>query len=124
MRFIRVLSLLALSALTGCTYTFPNTPLVAHSSNTELLPIAPATTRSADEPYIVMSFSGGGIRATGFAYAVLNELAQVPDRSGRPFTADVQIISSASGGSVTAAWFGLKGDAGLPYLRNNFIARR
>ncbi|HSU06698.1 MAG TPA: patatin-like phospholipase family protein, partial [Acetobacteraceae bacterium] len=123
MCFIRLLAVLAVGALVGCTYTFPNTPLVGHSSNTELLPIAPDTTRTADEPYIVISFSGGGIRATGFAYAVLNELAQVPDRSGRPFTADVQIISSASGGSVTAAWFGLTGDAGLPVLRRDFITQ-
>jgi NTE family protein len=63
------------------------------------------------------------VRATGFAYAVLNELRQVPDRSGRSFADNIRIISSASGGSVTAAWFGFTGTAGLSALRDNFIAR-
>ena len=76
-----------------------------------------------DEPYIVMSFSGGGVRATGLGYAVLNELRQVPDRSGRSFADEIRIISSASGGSVAAAWFGLKGSDELPALRDNFIVR-
>ena len=76
-----------------------------------------------DEPYIVMSLSGGGVRATGLGYAVLNELRQVPDRSGRSFADEIRIISSASGGSVAAAWFGLKGSDGLPALRDNFIVR-
>jgi NTE family protein len=75
------------------------------------------------EPFIVMSISGGGVRATGLGYAVLDELGKVPDRSGRSFTDEIRIISSASGGSVAAAWFGLKGTAGLPQLRDEFITR-
>ena len=120
----RVLLALALLAVGGCTRDFLNTPLRGHPSNTDLLPIpANAAPVDPDEPYIVMSLSGGGVRATGLGYAVLDELRQVPDRSGRSFADEIRIISSASGGSVTAAWFGLKGSTGLPVLRDNFIVR-
>jgi len=126
---VRVLRLgailvVAVLAVTGCARDFLNGPLQGHRSNAELLPV-PANAQPADpgEPYIVMSFSGGGVRATGFSYAVLDELSRVPDRSGRTFADMVRIISSASGGSVTAAWFGLKGTEGLKDLRDNFIAR-
>lgn len=119
----RTVFVLAILVLSACSRSFPNEPLVGHKSNTELLPLKADTSRSPDEPYIVISFSGGGVRATAFAYAVLDELAQVPDRSGRTFIDEIRIVSSASGGSVTAAWFGLKGVQGLPVLRSNFIAR-
>src|SRR5690349_12174583 len=121
---VRMLFALSLFAVSGCTRDFPNEPLRDHASNTELLPTpGNAVPIDPDEPYIVMSLSGGGIRATGFGYAVLNELRQVPDRSGRSFADEIRIISSASGGSVAAAWFGLKGSDGLPALRDDFIVR-
>jgi NTE family protein len=116
-------ALLLLMVLTGCTREFINQPLVGHASNTEILPI-PADPRSdLDQPYIIMSFSGGGVRASALAYAVLQELARIADRSGHALTDDVRIISSASGGSVTAAWFGLHGAAGLATLHDAFLTQ-
>ena len=110
--------------LPGCTREFLNTPLQGHASNAELLAIAaPSAPADPGEPFIVMSISGGGVRATGLGYAVLDELGKVPDRSGHSFADEIRIISSASGGSVAAAWFGLKGSAGLPALRDEFITR-
>jgi NTE family protein len=120
---IGVLLALALLTTSGCARDFLNKPLRGQSSNTGLLSTATMMTVAPDEPYIVMSLSGGGVRATGLGYAVLNELRQVPDRSGHSLADEIRIISSASGGSVAAAWFGLEGSDGLPALRDNFIVR-
>lgn len=116
----RVILALVLVILTACTRAFLNVPLQGQASNPIPTGVTPA---DPDEPYIVMSLSGGGVRATGLGYAVLDELRQVPDRSGRSFADEIRIVSSASGGSVAAAWFGLKGSEGLPELRDNFIVR-
>lgn len=111
------LALCIAASLAGCTRSFLNEPLSGHASNAEILP-AP---KDLADPYVVISFSGGGVRASALAWAVLNELAQVPDRGGRPLTDDIRIVSSASGGSVTAAVFGLRGVAGLPSLYTDFL---
>jgi NTE family protein len=112
-------SFLLLAMTSGCARSFLNTPLTGHASNAEILP---APTRTGD-PFIIISFSGGGVRATAFAWAVLNQLAAVKDSSGHPLTDDIRIVSSASGGSVTAAQFGLFGMAGMPDLEKHFIAK-
>ena len=106
-------------ALSACSRSFINTPLIGHTSNAELLPSPQGT----GEPYIVISFSGGGVRASALAWAVLDELARTPDGQNHPLTDDIRIISSASGGSVTAAMFGLYGVAGLPALHDSFLIR-
>jgi NTE family protein len=108
---------LAVAMLSGCSRTFLNTPLVGHASNAELLP----PPKDEGDPYIVISFSGGGVRASAFAWAVLNELAQASDGHGRRLTDDIRIVSSASGGSVTAAMFGLRGLEGMPDLYSDFL---
>ena len=105
-----------------------NTPLQAGDANPDLRTIAPA---NPDRPVILMTFSGGGSRATALAEAVLRELSQTsyaaPD-GAHVLTEDVKFISSASGGSVTAAWFGLhRGpghwDGDLDGLRSDFLAQ-
>lgn len=72
-----------------------------------------------------LAFSGGGTRAAAFAYGVLRELDdvvvdRVPER--RTLAEDVRMISGASGGAVTAAYFGYKGQ-GFRDLRERFLIR-
>ncbi|MBV9248718.1 MAG: hypothetical protein JO227_05665 [Acetobacteraceae bacterium] len=88
------LTLLVALALFGCSRTFLNAPLVGHASNAEILALHPETS----DVYVVVSFSGGGIRASALAWAVLNELSQFSDSAGHPLTDDIRIVSSASGG--------------------------
>ena len=64
-----------------------------------------------------VAFSGGGMRASAFSYGVLTELDRYQvqtDRGPRRMTEMVDLISGVSGGSVTAAYFGLKGREGCP----------
>ena len=62
---------------------------------------------------IFLAFSGGGTRAAALSYGVLQELrdTQVDTRGQRVRLLDeVDSISSVSGGSFTAAYYGLFGD--------------
>ena len=68
--------------------------------------------RSADLAVLV-SFSGGGTRASAFAYGALQELAATEIRTAqgsRPLLHEIDMISSVSGGSFTAAYYGLHGE--------------
>lgn len=80
----------------------------------------------AVETAIGLSFSGGGTRASAFAFGVLQELAraQAPRRSAPISLIDhVTLISGVSGGSVTAAYFALKGRETLGDFREKFLYR-
>ena len=56
---------------------------------------------------VLVAFSGGGTRASAFAYGVLKELADtevITAKGTRPLLHEVDVISSVSGGSFTAAY--------------------
>lgn len=65
-----------------------------------------------DDVFVVLAFSGGGTRAASFSYGVLEKLREsrvlVGGRS-RSLLEQVNVISSVSGGSYTAAYYGLFG---------------
>jgi NTE family protein len=68
---------------------------------------------SADHPFIVLAFSGGGSRAAALAAGVTARLDAVtyetPSGSRRRLSQDIAIVSSVSGGSVYATYLALKG---------------
>lgn len=73
------------------------------------------TDSSADhgDHLVMLTFSGGGTRAAALSYGVLQELrdTRVDARGQRTRLLDeVDAISSVSGGSFTAAYYGLFGD--------------
>ena len=79
-------------------------------------PRGPASTGAggsrSNELLLILAFSGGGTRAAAFAYGVLEELAATPVvLGGRPrrLLDEVDLISAVSGGSFTAAYYGLYG---------------
>lgn len=69
---------------------------------------------NSDETFICLTFSGGGTRAAALAYGVLQGLRQttIPSIDGvgqrHPLLDEVDLISSVSGGSFTAAAYGLE----------------
>jgi NTE family protein len=75
------------------------------------------------EVYIGLAFSGGGMRATAFAYGMLEELRAAGVDTGTPngLLDDVRLVSGVSGGSVMAAQFGLYGADGLPGFRESYL---
>lgn len=104
-------ALLSLLLLLGCApWNQPqNQPLAGENA-----PLAdPAT--GEGELYVGLAFSGGGMRATAFAYGMLEELRAAG------LLSEVRLVSGVSGGSVMAAQFGLRGPAGLEGFRERFL---
>ena len=66
-----------------------------------------------DPNALMLAFSGGGTRAAAFAYGVLKALrdTRVPgSATNRRLLDEIHSISSVSGGSFTAAYYGLRGE--------------
>jgi NTE family protein len=78
---------------------------------------------SSDDGLVIgLSFSGGGTRAAAFSYGVLDGLrASYASASGRPLLDNVKFLSGVSGGSVTAAYFGLFHDRIFQDFEQKFL---
>jgi NTE family protein len=77
-----------------------------------------------DELFIVLAFSGGGTRAAAFSYGVLKGLREttVTHKGAQIRLLDeVDLISSVSGGSFTAAYYGLYGERIFDDFENQFL---
>ena len=72
------------------------------------------TTMNSDDLFVVLAFSGGGTRAGAFSYGVLQQLKHItftiPGGQQRRLLDEVDVISSVSGGSFTAAYYALRHD--------------
>ena len=79
--------------------------------------------RSADLAF-VLTFSGGGTRAAAMAYGVLEELRDTQVMVGnqpRRLLDEVDHISSVSGGSFAAAYYGLQGEQMFEIFDDEFL---
>jgi NTE family protein len=80
---------------------------------------------NSDKNFVVLTFSGGGTRAAAFAYGVLEELKATRISEGRTLLDEVDVISSVSGGSFAAAYYGLFGpDAFFTEFPNAVLYRK
>jgi NTE family protein len=82
--------------------------------------------RVGDDVVVGLAFSGGGTRAAAFAHGVLQELndTTVRTHTGTHSLLDnVTFVSGVSGGSVAAAYFGLKKREALSDFREKFLIR-
>lgn len=106
-------------ALATCGEANPplNAPLRAGAN------VAPsAADAPADDIYIGVAFSGGGHRATAFAYGVLDELRSVgADDHAGGLAGQVRFVAGVSGGAVIGTWFALNGPAGLDGFRERYL---
>lgn len=72
---------------------------------------------------IGLAFSGGGTRAAAFAYGVLERMAQTPTAKHGQLLDHIGVISGVSGGSIMAAYYGLKGPAALTDFRTRYLTQ-
>jgi NTE family protein len=119
-------SIFALSLLAGCVSGNFNQP---DNQPTQSLPevkdrgahYAPGF---GEETVIGISFSGGGMRASAFAYGAIKELAAYDSRfrdNNKSLIEDVVFVAGVSGGSVPAVYFALHGAKTIPSFRDNFL---
>jgi len=116
-------------ALTACAgFGLRNAPINSALTDEALAapqPAAGAPLQESAETAIGLSFSGGGTRASAFAFGVLQELgrtdARTPSRSS--LIDQVSLVSGVSGGSVTAAYFALHGRETLGSFRQKFLVQ-
>ena len=78
-----------------------------------------------DDITLVLAFSGGGSRAAALAYVVLLELrdTRIGANGDRRLLDEVDAISAVSGGSFTAAYYGLHGDDTFRDFESGFLRR-
>ena len=80
----------------------------------------------ADDLLVGLSFSGGGTRAAAFSFGVLTELDRTNAHNGQATVSlldHLDFVSGVSGGSVIAAYYGLKKRAALEDFRESFLLR-
>jgi NTE family protein len=126
-RVLRVVGCAAL--LASCTSVIHNEPInqpLAVSAQELVRPATPADTETDDDTAIALSFSGGGTRAAAFSFGVLSGFGDVTMRTRAgpvPLTDRLDFVSGVSGGSVLAAYYGLKGRAALNDFKQRFLLR-
>jgi len=100
-----------------------NQPLSANPRQVDAELAANTDTRFEDM-VVAVTFSGGGMRAAAFSYGVLQgfDETRVHGTNGPASLLDrIDFVSGVSGGSVLAAYFGLKQRAALADFKQRFL---
>src|SRR5262245_6004405 len=112
--------------LAGCA-TVQNLPVnIPISGSAPIASPGAANDVYSDDLLIGLSFSGGGTRAAAFSHGALTAFdeAMLPPRAGGGRLIDrIDFVSGVSGGSVAAAYFGLKQRAALADFKERFLLR-
>jgi predicted acylesterase/phospholipase RssA len=116
-RFRLFAALIGAATLNACATGPDLTPIDAPLPATPAVAPATPTDRGLDGEVVALAFSGGGARAAAASYGVLLELRDRRRPDGVRWIDRVAFVTSVSGGSLTAAWFGLHGPDGLDGLR-------
>lgn len=111
--------------ISSCAVTIENSPVndpadLSKASSKDILGDAPRDI--ASENVIALSFSGGGMRAAAFAFGALKAL-EAAQTQHPGLIDDVTFITSVSGGSLTAAYYGLHGKESLSDFREKVLLR-
>ena len=117
----------ACALLAGCTAHYPinepYSPVVAAGA----APAQPKAGETRSDSLLVgLAFSGGGTRAAALSYGVLEAMADAKIRwegRERRLLDEIDVISSVSGGSFTAAYYGLFGDRIFEDYADKFLYR-
>lgn len=114
--------------LSACvTYgTIENQPLADQLTTDAYSIMSTGSVDIDSDTAVLLAFSGGGIRASALAYGVLKALRDTPVPGGsdnRRLLDEVRGISAVSGGSFTAAYYGLFGDGLFTGFESDFLRR-
>ena len=123
--FLAVFVLLLMSA---CTATYPvNQPLAqSDPDHGYIIQNVDRKSDNASQALVLLAFSGGGTRAAAFSYGVLKELSESHVGKGEDrhsLSQEIDVITAVSGGSFTAAYYGLYGDRIFEDYEDVFLRR-
>jgi predicted acylesterase/phospholipase RssA len=105
------LALAAAPFLAGC-FTYPVNPALTRYEPTAGYRFCNRSMGpgNSDRNFVIVTLSGGGTRAAAFAYGALRQLEETPvGHSGFSLLDEVDVISSVSGGSFAAGYYGAHG---------------
>lgn len=113
MRYIQWLFLWSTVVLMAGCATYPKNPhLTKHDPNFGYRFENLKAPGNSESLFVILTFSGGGTRAAALSYGVMEKLQStkiVWEGHERKLLEEVDVISSVSGGSFTAAYYGLFG---------------
>ena len=104
------------AGLVGCGSPHPVQPLDPGSAHGPIDPVV-----HGPERLVLATFSGGGTRAATLAQGALAALAGTPLAPSGTMLDEIDIVSSSSGGSVTAANFVARGPGSFPAFERDFL---
>jgi len=119
-------ALLVALLLGGCAHYPVNAPLTHAAPEAGYRFNNLAHADNSDSLFVMLAFSGGGTRAAALSYGVLEELSKtqiVWEGKRRRLLDEVDLISSVSGGSFTAAYYALYGDRIFSEFEDAFLKR-
>jgi NTE family protein len=108
----------------GCAHYQVNPRLAASDPQAGYRYSNLAAPDNSDSLFVVLALSGGGTRAAALSYGVLEQLAKTNiywEGRMRPLLSEVDVISSVSGGSFTAAYYALYGDRIFQDFERRFL---
>jgi NTE family protein len=121
MTFLAILLLVS-----GCAHYPRNARLTASDISTGYRFQKTTSPTNSSDLLLMLAFSGGGTRAASLSYGVLEELARTPvglEGTQHRMLDEVDIISSVSGGSFTAAYYALWGDRIFSDFESKFLKK-
>jgi NTE family protein len=122
-----VLAVLFIFFAGGCAHYPVNPPLGPDGPRADYHLRSLTNAARSDSLVILMSISGGGMRSAALSYGVLKELAETKifwEGKERRLLDEVDIISAVSGGSFTAAYYGLYGERIFQDFERDILFRK
>jgi NTE family protein len=116
----------AAAIATGCAHYPVNQPIKEVHPNAGYRAAQVKDPQNSDHMLMFLTFSGGGTRAAALSYGVLEELRKtdvIIDGNTRRLLDEVDWISSVSGGSFTAGYYGLFGDRIFEDFESKFLKK-
>ena len=115
--------------LTGCAQVIHNEPVnlpLAGNIKQADLELGRDAASNFDDTIVALSFSGGGSRAAAFSLGVLQGFDETRVRTARGTESlldHVDFVSGVSGGSIIAAYYGIKKRQALVDFKERFLLR-
>jgi NTE family protein len=108
--------------LAACATTFIE-PINVPVADNAAKPVPGGLPDVGGDTVLALAFSGGGTRAAAFAHGVMRGLDRMRASGRGSYFDKVVFISGVSGGSVAAAYYGLRGRAALGDFRERFLLK-